>query len=76
MCNTRAETSAELSLIFKTNGFWKDLPAVEAFFTFFLQCRIADAFTKYFFFFLGFEKWAIVQSSKSHGKESFGKFRH
>ena len=48
----RVETSAELSLIFKTNGFWKDLPAVEAFFTFFLQCRIADAFTKYFFSFL------------------------
>ena len=48
----RAETSAELSLIFKTNGFRKDLPAVVGFFTFFLQCRIADAFTKYFFSFL------------------------
>ena len=48
----RAETSAELSLIFKTNGFRKDLPAVERFFTFFLHCRIADAFTKYFFSFL------------------------
>ena len=36
----RAETSAELSLIFKTNGFWKDLPAVERFFTFFFNAEL------------------------------------